>query len=157
MAKAPAPYGRQALLQLRCPRGAVPPKKIKRDKRDFLGSPAQAAAGSRSATYLWVPREKRGRKGENIVTEGIQIEQTRSDGSAAQQGITGGARYGAERAERKPMVSWAALLDEAVRKAGYIHEAYSRFHNYSLGNQLLALFQCFERGIEPGPLATFPK
>jgi len=60
-------------------------------------------------------------------------------------------------AERKPMVSWAALLDEAVKKPGFIHEAYSRFHNYSLGNQLLALFQCFERGIQPGPLATFPK
>ena len=91
------------------------------------------------------------------MTEGIQIEQTRSDGGAAQQGITGGARDGAERTDRKPMVSWAALLDEAVRKPGYIHEAYSRFDNYSLGNQLLALFQCFERGIQPGPLATFPK
>ena len=60
-------------------------------------------------------------------------------------------------AERKPMVSWAALLDEAVRKPGFIHQAYSRFHNYSLGNQLLALFQCFARGIQPGTLATFPK
>lgn len=40
---------------------------------------------------------------------------------------------------------------------GFIHEAYSRFHNYSLGKQLLALFQCFQRGIQPGPLATFPK
>ena len=49
------------------------------------------------------------------------------------------------------------MLDEAVRKPGYIHEAYSRFHNYSLGNQLLALFQCFERRTQPGPLATFPK
>jgi antirestriction protein ArdC len=55
------------------------------------------------------------------------------------------------------MVSWAALLDEAVKKPGFIHEAYSRIHNYSLGNQLLALFQCFARGIQPGPLATFPK
>jgi len=63
------------------------------------------------------------------VTEGVQIEQTRSDGSAAQQGITGDARYGAERRDRKPMVSWAALLDQAIRKPGYIHEAYSRFHN----------------------------
>ena len=27
----------------------------------------------------------------------------------------------------------------------------------SLGNQLLALFQCFERRIQPGPLGTFPK
>ena len=40
---------------------------------------------------------------------------------------------------------------------GFIHEAYSRFHNYSLGKQLLALFQRFQRGIQPGPLATFPK
>jgi hypothetical protein len=29
------------------------------------------------------------------------------------------------------MVSWAALLDEPVRKPGYIDKAYSRF--YSLG------------------------
>ena len=53
----------------------------------------------------------------------------------------------------KPMVSWAALLNEAVSKPGYIHEAYRWFHNYSVGNQLLALSQCFERGIRPGPLA----
>ena len=59
--------------------------------------------------------------------------------------------------DRKPLVSWAALLEEAVKQPGFIHEAYSRFHNYSLGNQLLALFQCFMRGIQPGPLATFPK
>ena len=67
---------------------------------------------------------------------------------------TGDAPTGAE---RKPLVSWAALLDEAVKKPGFIHEAYSRFHNYSLGNQLLALFQCMMRRIQPGPLATFPK
>lgn len=70
---------------------------------------------------------------------------------------TMGARYGAERIPRKPMVSWAALLDEAVKKPGFIHEAYTRFHSYSIGNQLLALFQCLEQGIQPGPLATFPK
>jgi antirestriction protein ArdC len=69
------------------------------------------------------------------------------------QDDTGGMRD----AEKRPMVSWAALLQEAVSKPGYIHEAYCRFHNYSLGNQLLALFQCFARGIQPGPLATFPK
>jgi hypothetical protein len=42
---------------------------------------------------------------------------------------------------------WAALLQEAVTKPGCIHEAYSRFRSYSLGNQLLALFQCFEQAI----------
>ena len=34
--------------------------------------------------------------------------------------------------------------------------AYSAFHNYSIGNQVLALVQCQQRGIKPGPLATFP-
>jgi len=95
------------------------------------------------------------------MTEEIKIsqtaEETTSMANASRQASTGGARYGAERKERRPMVPWAALLDEAVKKPGFIHEAYTRFHNYSLGNQLLALFQCFERGIQPGPLATFPK
>jgi antirestriction protein ArdC len=57
----------------------------------------------------------------------------------------------------KSMVSWSALLTEAVTKPGFIHEAYTRFHNYSVGNQLLALFQCLSRGIQPGPMTTFPK
>ena len=73
------------------------------------------------------------------------------------QGHTGSARYGAERDERKPLVSWAALLEEAVKKPGYIHQAYSRFWSYSIGNQLLALFQILSRGAQPGPLATFNK
>ncbi len=98
------------------------------------------------------------------MTEETTIRQTAKEatgavppGQAPTAGITGGARLGAERTDKKPMISWAALLDEAVSKPGFIHQAYSRFHNHSLGNQLLALFQCFERQIPPGPLATFPK
>src|ERR1051325_2856149 len=37
---------------------------------------------------------------------------------------------------------WSALLVEAVNKPGMIMEAYSAFHNYSIGNQILALVQC---------------
>ena len=51
---------------------------------------------------------------------------------------------------------WASLLVEAVNKPGLIMEAYSAFHNYSIGNQILALVQCNLRGIEPGPINTFP-
>ena len=50
---------------------------------------------------------------------------------------------------------WARLLTEAVTKSGLLLAAYSAFHQYSIGNQLLALFQCRQRGIQPGPLATF--
>lgn len=94
------------------------------------------------------------------MIEEITIRQTAETSGAVpfgQQALTVGARDGAERKGHKPTVSCAALLDEAVKKPGYIHEAYSRFHSYSIGNQLLTLFQCFERGIQPGPLATFPK
>ena len=52
---------------------------------------------------------------------------------------------------------WAELLHRAVTEPGTVSKAYSRFHAYSIRNQLLALAQCQERNIEPGPLATFPR
>ena len=95
------------------------------------------------------------------MIEEIKISQTAKETTSAAnadlQASTEGARHGAERKERKPMVSWAALLDEAVRKPGFVHEAYSRFRNFSLGNQLLALYQCAERGLQPSPLASYRK
>jgi len=52
-------------------------------------------------------------------------------------------------------VSWQKILHDAISQPGAIHDAYTRFHNYSIGNQLLALIQCKGRGIEPGPIGTF--
>ena len=51
---------------------------------------------------------------------------------------------------------WNELLKEAVEKPGTIAAAYTAFHGYSIGNRILALWQCHARGIEPGPIATFP-
>jgi len=51
--------------------------------------------------------------------------------------------------------AFAELLDKALIEPGLISRAYSAFHGYSIGNQLLAMCQCVERGIEPGPIATF--
>ena len=51
---------------------------------------------------------------------------------------------------------FAALLHKAVTEPGIISRAYRQFHTNSLGNQLLALGQCLDRGIEPGPINTFP-
>ena len=53
--------------------------------------------------------------------------------------------------------SFAELLDHAVNEPGVISEAYSAFHNYSIGNQLLAWGQCQARHIPPGPMATYPR
>src|SRR5215469_14957720 len=51
--------------------------------------------------------------------------------------------------------TWGELLREAVEKPGRILEAYSAFHNYSLGNALLALEKCTRRNLQPGPLNTY--
>ena len=50
---------------------------------------------------------------------------------------------------------FADLLTRALAEPGIVSRAYSAFHGYSLGNQILALVQCAERGITPGPIATF--
>jgi antirestriction protein ArdC len=54
-------------------------------------------------------------------------------------------------------VAWADLLIDAVNKPGIISQAYSNFHNYSIGNQLLALSQCIRRELPIGPIATFKR
>ncbi|HKQ06218.1 MAG TPA: ArdC-like ssDNA-binding domain-containing protein [Blastocatellia bacterium] len=51
---------------------------------------------------------------------------------------------------------WVELLQQAVRQPGLILKAYSAFHGYSLGNQVAAMIQCQIRGIEPGPINTYP-
>ena len=53
--------------------------------------------------------------------------------------------------------AFADLLRDAVHEPGILSRAYSQFHSYSLGNQLLAMAQCHEREVEPGPMATYPK
>src|SRR5215468_4646287 len=52
-------------------------------------------------------------------------------------------------------IQFRQLLDEAVSKPGTLMKAYSLFWNYSLGNQVLALFQATKRGIPLGPIASF--
>ncbi len=52
--------------------------------------------------------------------------------------------------------AWANLLNEAITKPGMILAAYSAFHNFSIGNQVLALVQCQQRELTPGPIATYP-
>jgi antirestriction protein ArdC len=53
--------------------------------------------------------------------------------------------------------TFATLLEQAVNDPGILSSAYRNFHQYSIGNQLLAWAQCIERGIQPGPIATFPR
>jgi hypothetical protein len=52
-------------------------------------------------------------------------------------------------------VQFKKLLQEAVTRPGTLMRAYSLFHQYSLGNQILALIQATERNIPLGPIASF--
>ncbi|HYT73504.1 MAG TPA: ArdC-like ssDNA-binding domain-containing protein [Vicinamibacterales bacterium] len=50
---------------------------------------------------------------------------------------------------------FAELLSRALTEPGVVSRAYSAFHGYSVGNQILAFVQCAERGITPSPISTF--
>lgn len=56
--------------------------------------------------------------------------------------------------ERK-IVAWSSLLNDAVNKPGVLSSAYSTFHNYSIGNQMLAWSQLYNRGLDLSPIATY--
>lgn len=53
--------------------------------------------------------------------------------------------------------NWSALLSEAVNKPGVLSSAYSAFHDYSVGNQMLAWAQISDRGLPLGPIATYKR
>jgi len=55
----------------------------------------------------------------------------------------------------RDQAKWQELLVEAVNQPGKIMSAYSAFHNYSIANALLALSQCLQRNLTPGPLNTY--
>lgn len=57
----------------------------------------------------------------------------------------------------KQTVPFAQLLKDAVEQPGLISDAYSQFHNYSIGNQLWAWAQCLSRKIPLGPIATYKR
>jgi hypothetical protein len=59
--------------------------------------------------------------------------------------------------EQRENPKWSELLAKAVTEPGLISEAYTRFHGYSIGNRVAAIFQCAIRGIQPGPIATFQR
>ena len=61
----------------------------------------------------------------------------------------------AQPTERQNDIQFRQLLEEAVSKPGTLMKAYSLFWNYSLGNQILALIQANQRGIQLGPIASF--
>src|SRR5437867_9751928 len=52
-------------------------------------------------------------------------------------------------------IQFRNLLVEAVTKPGVLMKAYSLFHQYSLGNMMLAYIQAMERNIPLGPIASF--
>ena len=53
--------------------------------------------------------------------------------------------------------NFSDLLKAVTTEPGKISKAYSVFWDYSLRNQLAAMFECASRGIELGPIASFKK
>lgn len=59
--------------------------------------------------------------------------------------------------DRPAPPAFTDLLAAALTEPGQVHSAYTAFHDYSIGNQLLAMLECAARGIPPGPIATFQR
>lgn len=57
----------------------------------------------------------------------------------------------------KKSVPWADLLAQIVAEPGRISQAYTAFHTYSIGNQMLAYSQCAARGLDVAPIASFKR
>ena len=57
----------------------------------------------------------------------------------------------------KQTTPFSQMLRDAVNQPGILSEAYSTFHNYSIGNQMWAWSQCVARDIPLGPIATFKR
>ena len=55
----------------------------------------------------------------------------------------------------KPNVEYTKLLHLAVTEKGVMNAAYRAFHNYSLGNQMLAAEQLLSRGLKLSPIASY--
>ena len=59
--------------------------------------------------------------------------------------------------ENQKTVAWATMLSDAVTQPGVISSCYQAFHNYSMGNQLLAWQQLQARNMGLSPLATYKR
>lgn len=53
--------------------------------------------------------------------------------------------------------NWEAMLHEALTEPGRLSECYNIFHNYSMGNRILATVQLHARGMRLSPIASFNK
>ncbi len=52
-------------------------------------------------------------------------------------------------------LTFSAILATALQQPGIISAAYSAFHGYSMGNQMLAALQLMRRGLGLSPIASF--
>ena len=61
-----------------------------------------------------------------------------------------------QRAGAEPeKLSFRSILEEALSKPGMLNTAYRAFHNYSVGNQMLAAMQLMAKGLPLSPIASF--
>ena len=59
--------------------------------------------------------------------------------------------------EKSNRANWGKLFSDALTCPGKVSEAYSVFHDYSLGNAILAALQLTVKGLPLSPIASFNK
>ena len=61
----------------------------------------------------------------------------------------------AEGGQAQDLGDMRAILQEALTRPGVMNQAYRAFHNYSIGNQMLAAIQLYAKGLPLAPIASF--
>jgi len=59
--------------------------------------------------------------------------------------------------EKSNRANWGKLFSDALSFPGKVSEAYSVFHDYSLGNAILAAMQLAVKGLPLSPIASLSR
>jgi hypothetical protein len=65
------------------------------------------------------------------------------------------AEVNAEGAQTRELGDMRTILQAALTQPGVMNQAYRAFHNYSIGNQMLAALQLQAKGLPLAPIASF--
>ena len=153
----PGPSLGRRIAASRCaPRVKAPPDVLARSLRAPVGF-LRAAASERALVSPRLAALHASRRPEEQMCSTTSEGQTMSATTTHTHSNSDEALFLAPKPPQKAEgeEKFLAILQEALTKPGIVNAAYRAFHNYSIGNQLLAAMQLTAKGLALTPIASF--